>query len=63
MTYIVIDKTDKQAEAFLRYVKTLPFAKIQSGENAVTIKAMEQAKKGKVTKHKSSKELIAFLNK
>ena len=57
MTYIVIDKKDKQSEAFLRYVKTLPFAKIQSGANVTTIKAMEQAKKGKTTKHKNAKEL------
>ncbi len=63
MTYIVIDTTDKQSEGFLKYVKTLPFAKIESGANATTIKAMEQAKKGKVTKHKSAKDLISFLNK
>ncbi len=63
MTYIVIDTTDKQSEAFLHYVKTLPFAQIQSSANVTTIKAMEQAKKGKTTKHKSAKELISFLNK
>ena len=62
MTYIVIDTADKQSEAFLMYVKTLPFAKIQSG-NVTTIKAMEQVKKGKTTKHKNAKELISFLNK
>ena len=63
MTYIVIDTTDKQSEGFLQYVKTLPFAKIQSGANVTTIKAMEQAKKGKTTRHKSAKDLISFLNK
>ena len=63
MTYIVIDTSDKQSEAFLQYVKTLPFAKIQTGANATTIKAMEDVKKGKVTKHKNVKELISFLNK
>ena len=63
MTYIVIDTEDKQSDAFLKYVKTLPFAKIQSGANVTTIKAMEQAKKGKVTKHKNAKELVSFLNK
>ena len=63
MTYIVIDTADKQSEAFLEYVKTLPFAKIQSGENATTIKAMEDVKKGKTTKHKSAQSLISFLNK
>ena len=63
MTYIVIDTKYKQSEGFLQYVKTLPFAKIQSVANAATIKAMEQAKKGKITKHNSAKELISFLNK
>ena len=63
MTYIVIDTTDKQSAAFLHYVKTLPFAKVQSGANVTTIKAMEHAKKGKTTKHKNAKELISFLNK
>jgi hypothetical protein len=63
MTYIVIDTTNEQSEAFLRYVKTLPFAKVQSGANAITIKAIAQAKKGKTTKHKNAKELISFLNK
>ncbi len=63
MTYIVIDTTDKQSKAFLHYVETLPFAKVQSGDNAITIKAMEQVRKRKTTKHKSAKELITFLNK
>ncbi len=63
MTYIVIDTKDKQSEAFLKYVKTLPFAKVQEGSNVTTLKAMEAAKKGKTTKHKNTKELISFLNK
>ena len=63
MTYIVIDTNDKQSQGFLQYVKTLPFAKIQSGANATTIKAIEDAKKGKTTKHKSAKHLISFLSK
>ena len=63
MTYIIIDTDDKQSEGFLQYVKTLSFAKIQSGANITTIKAMEQAKKGNTTKHKNTKELISFLNK
>ena len=63
MTYIVIDTSDKQSQSFLEYVKTLTFAKVQSAENVTTLKAMEQAKKGKTTKHKSAKDLISFLNK
>jgi hypothetical protein len=63
MTYIIVDTEDKQSEGFLQYVKTLPFAKIQSGANVTTIKAMEQAKKGKTSRHKNANELISFLNK
>lgn len=63
MTYIIIDTTDKYAKGFLEYVKTLPFAKVESDENPITIKAMEHAKKGKTTHHKNAKELISFLNK
>ena len=63
MTYIVIDTSNKQSEGFLEYVKTLPFAKIEKGNNPITLKAMEQVKKGKTTKHKNAKELISFLNK
>ncbi len=63
MTYIVIDTSDELSTGFLDYVKTLPFAKVQTGANVTTIKAMEQAQKGKTTKHKSSKDLISFLNK
>ncbi len=63
MTYVLIDTTDKQSQSFLEYVKTLPFATIESTDNVTTLKAIEQAKKGKTTKHKNAKELIAFLNK
>ena len=63
MTYIVIDTTDKQSQIFLEYVKTLSFAKVQSGDNIATIKAMGQATKGKAINHKNAKELIPFLNK
>ncbi len=63
MTYIVIDTSNKQAESFLEYVKTLSFAKIETELNSTTLKAMDSAKKGKTTKHKNAKELISFLNK
>lgn len=63
MTYITIDTHQKQALFFLEYVKTLPFAKVFQEPNPETIKAMEDAKKGKTTKHKNSKTLISFLNK
>lgn len=63
MTYVVIDTTDEQSQAFLEYVKTLSFAKVESEPNAKTIKAMEEVRRGKTTKQKSAKDLISFLNK
>ncbi len=63
MTYIGIDTSDEQSLSFLAYVKTLSFAQVQPAENVKTIKAMEQAKKGKTTKHKTAKDLVSFLNK
>jgi len=63
MTYVVIDTNDKQSEGFLAYVKTLSFAKVQKGANVTTLKAMEQARKKKVTRHKNSEDMISFLNK
>ena len=36
---------------------------MSKGTNATTIKAMEDAKKGKTTKHENAKELVIFLAK
>jgi hypothetical protein len=63
MTYITIDTKTKQAKKFVELLETLPFAKILQEPNAVTKRAMNMAKTGKVTKHKNAKELTAFLNK
>ena len=63
MTYITIDTKEKQALLFLKYVKTLPFVTVHRGPNPDTLKAMEEVKKGKTKIHKSSKDLISFLNK
>ncbi len=63
MTYISIDTNKKQAQQFLEYVKTLPFVKIHQQPNTTTRKAMAAAKKGKTTKHTSTKTLVSFLNK
>ena len=63
MTYLIVDTTDKQSQGFLEYVKTLSFVKLESTDNLTTIRAMDQAKAGKTTKHKNAKELITFLNK
>lgn len=63
MTSITIDTNKKQALLFLEYVKTLSFVTVHQEPNEVTLKAMEEVKKGKSKKHKNAKELIAFLNK
>lgn len=63
MTYIAIDTNGKQALLFLEYIKTLSFITVYQEPNLTTLKAMDEAKKGKTKKHKSSKTLISFLNK
>ncbi len=63
MTYIAIDTNGKQALLFLEYIKTLSFITVYQEPNLTTLKAMDEVKKGKTKKHKSSKDLISFLNK
>ncbi len=63
MTYIIIYTKTKQAKKFVELLETLPFAQILQEPNATTKNAMADARKNKTTKHKSTKDLIAFLNK
>ena len=63
MTYITIDTKSKQAQKLVEYIATLPFAKIHKEPNAVTIKAINDARKGKTSKARSVKQLISDLNK
>ncbi|MDQ6756250.1 MAG: hypothetical protein M3004_04860 [Bacteroidota bacterium] len=63
MTYITIDTKTQQAKKFVELVETMPFAKILTEPNDTTKKAIDSVRKGKTRKHKSSKELIAFLNR
>ncbi len=63
MTYLTIDTSKKQAIIFLEYLKTLPFVIIHQEPNSTTKKAIDEVKKGKIKKHKNSKELISYLNK
>jgi len=63
MTYITIDTKTKQAKKMVELLETLPFAKILKEPNATTRQAINEARKGKATKHKNGKEMIAFLNK
>jgi hypothetical protein len=63
MTYIRIDTKTKQAKKFVELIETMPFAEILKEPNNTTKKAMENVVKGKTTKYRSAKELIASLNK
>ncbi len=63
MTYIRIDTKTKQAKKFVELIETMPFAEILNEPNSTTKSAMDNTKKGKTTKHKNGKELVAFLNK
>ena len=63
MSYITIDTNNKQAIPFLEYAKTLPFLKVYQEPNSDTLKAIEEAKKGKTKKFKNAKDLITYLNK
>ncbi len=63
MTYITIDTKTLQAKKFVELIETLPYAKIIKEPNAVTKKAIEDARKGKTHKAGSLKELFTSLNK
>jgi len=63
MTYISINTKTKQAKKFLELIETLPYAKVLEEPNAVTKKAMVDAKQHKTKKHKDAASLISYLNK
>jgi len=62
-TIIKIDIRSKAAQAFLEFVKTLPFAEIENSKryNAETEKVLKEVKEGKTIKAKNSKELFKEL--
>jgi hypothetical protein len=62
MVYISINTDDKQSKSFLEFAKTLPFVEVHEEPNAITSKALKEAKQGKATKHKNAKELVSLLN-
>ena len=63
MTYITINTKSRQAKKFVELIETLPFAKILKDPNAVTKKAMQDAKKGRTRKAESLKQLFDDLRK
>ncbi len=63
MTYITIDTKTAQAKKLVELIETLPFAKILNEPNAVTKKAIDDARMSKTKKAASLKQLFADLNK
>jgi hypothetical protein len=63
MTYITIDTKTRQAKKFVELIETLPFAKILDDPNAVTKKAINDARKGNTRKAGSLKQLFTDLKK
>jgi hypothetical protein len=63
MTYITINSKTVQAKKFVELIETLPYAKILKEPNAVTKKAIEDARKGKTHKAGSLKQLFSDLKK
>ena len=63
MTYITIDTKTRQAKKFVELIETLPFAKILDDPNAVTKKAINDARKGRTRKAGSLKQLFTDLKK
>ena len=61
MTYITIDTKTRQAKKFVELIETLPFAKILDDPNAVTKKAINDARKGRTRKAGSLKQLFTDL--
>ena len=63
MTYVTIDTKTRQAKKFVELIETLPFAKILDDPNAVTKKAINDARKGRTRKAGSLKQLFTDLKK
>lgn len=63
MTYITIDTKTRQAKKFVELIETLPFAKILDNPNAITKKAINDARNGKTCKAGSLKQLFTDLKK
>ena len=63
MTYITIDTKTRQARKFVELIETLSFAKILDNPNAITKKAINDARNGKTRKAGSLKQLFTGLKK
>lgn len=63
MTFVTIDTKTRQAKKFVELIETLPYAKIHKDPNAITKRAIADAKKGKTRKAASLKQLFDDLKK
>ncbi|MCX6219402.1 MAG: hypothetical protein NTZ69_00245 [Bacteroidia bacterium] len=66
MIYFRVKDDTEQGKAFTKYLKTLPYVEqIAAADipNIETIKAMKDAKEGKVIKYNSTSELFSKLRK
>lgn len=65
MVYLRIKDDSKQAKLMLEYLKTMPFVEVIKREdvpNLKTQKAIEEAEKGDLKRHKTIKSLMKDLN-
>lgn len=66
MVYLKISENTNQAKLMLEYLKTLSFVEVIKKDkipNSLTLKAMKEAEKGKVTRSESVNDLISKLRK
>jgi hypothetical protein len=66
MVYLRISENTNQAKLMLEYLKTLSFVEVIEKDklpNALTLNAMKDAGKGKVTRSESVNDLISKLRK
>lgn len=63
MVTITINDNSKQAKAIIEMLRAFRFVEIheQKNFNTTTLKSLKEAKEGKVTRAKNSKELIKKL--
>jgi antitoxin component of RelBE/YafQ-DinJ toxin-antitoxin module len=65
MVYLRIKENTPQAKLMLEYLKMMPYVEvIEKADipNATTVKAIQEARTGKVTKAKDMNDLIKQLN-
>ncbi len=65
MVYLKIKDTSTQAKLMLEYLKIMPYVEVIEEDeipNLKTLKAIQEAEKGNLKRHKSVKSLLEDLN-